>query len=229
MIYLTGDPHGSHTINKLASSRFPEGKTLTKSDYVVILGDFGLLWKDEPDNNERYWMEWLTEKPWTTIVVPGNHENWKRIYDLKCVNKFGAPIRKYNESIYIMKRGEIYNLDNKTIFNMGGAMSIDRNVRILDKSWWEEEIPTLEEFEHGLENLDRYNWKVDYIFGHTTSNAAIDHMFKPRWKINDAVSTYWDEIVKNATFRMFYFGHWHKDQEWKKYRALYHEVVLLGE
>ena len=195
MIYLTGDIHGDHSINKLASSDFPEGKTLTKDDYVIILGDFGLLWKHEPDAQEKYWMKWLTNKPWTTIVVPGNHENWDRIYDLDITNKFGSPIRKYNDSIYFMKRGEIYEIEGKTFFNMGGAISIDRDQRILGVSWWNEEIPTEEEFQYGFDNLEKIGWEVDYILGHNTSNYCVDEMFVPRFKIADPVSNFFDIVV----------------------------------
>lgn len=229
MIYLTGDIHGHHSINKLASSNFPEGKKLTKNDYVVILGDFGLLWKDKPDANEEYWIDWLTTKPWTTLIVPGNHENWDRIYSLPIISKFGAPIRKYNKSIFFMERGEIYNIDDNIIFNMGGAYSIDRNVRVKDKSWWEAEVPSMHEFEHGLNNLELAGWKVDYIFGHTTSNYAIDSMFQPRWKVNDMTANFFDVVVDKTEFKKFYFGHWHEDINTEKYRALYHNITQLGD
>ena len=43
MIYLTGDLHGSIDISKLNTRNFPEQKIMTKQDYVVILGDFGLV------------------------------------------------------------------------------------------------------------------------------------------------------------------------------------------
>ena len=44
MIYVTGDIHADIDISKLSGKYFPEGKTLTKSDYVIICGDFGLVW-----------------------------------------------------------------------------------------------------------------------------------------------------------------------------------------
>ena len=228
IIYLTGDTHGSHTINKLASSNFPEGLKLTKQDYVIILGDFGLIWKDEPDKNELYWMEWLTNKPWTTLVLQGNHENNPRINSLPTVKKFGSIIHKYNESIFFFKRGEIYNIDNDIFFTMGGAISIDKDEREPGRTWWPEEIPSTAEFELGLTNLDKIDWNVDYILGHTTDNDTIDIMFNPRWKLNDAVCNYFDIIVEKINFKIFYFGHWHKDQKHKKYHCLYHDIIKLG-
>jgi len=229
MIYLTGDIHGHHSITKLGSSNWPEGKKLTKDDYLIILGDFGLLWKTEIDANEKYWTEWLSDKPWTTLVVPGNHENWDRIYALTSIEKFGAPIKQYNDSILFMERGEIYNIDNKLFFNMGGAFSIDRNDRILNISWWEHEVPTIAEFEHGFKNLEEVGNQVDYILGHTTSNYAIDRMFTPHWKAEDLTANYFDVIEDKVIFKRFYFGHWHKDIDDQTHRALYHNIVLLGE
>ena len=44
MIYVCGDIHGRQDISKLNSKKFKEGKSLTKDDYVIICGDFGLVW-----------------------------------------------------------------------------------------------------------------------------------------------------------------------------------------
>ena len=43
-IYVTGDIHLNHDSAKLNSTFFPEGKILTKNDYVIICGDFGFIW-----------------------------------------------------------------------------------------------------------------------------------------------------------------------------------------
>lgn len=44
MIYITGDTHGDWR-SRLNHYVFPEGDTLSKDDYVIICGDFG-LWHD---------------------------------------------------------------------------------------------------------------------------------------------------------------------------------------
>ena len=46
-IFLTGDIHGKqYSIKKLAANRFDAKSPtrLTRDDYVIILGDFGLVW-----------------------------------------------------------------------------------------------------------------------------------------------------------------------------------------
>ena len=46
-VYVTGDTHGDW-MNRLKTDSFSEQKEMTKDDYVIICGDFG-LW----DNSRR--------------------------------------------------------------------------------------------------------------------------------------------------------------------------------
>lgn len=39
MLNITGDTHGALDIRKLNTSRFPEQRSMTKQDYVAIMGD----------------------------------------------------------------------------------------------------------------------------------------------------------------------------------------------
>ena len=78
-VFITGDLHGNIDIKKLNSKNFPEGNSLTKEDYVIICGDFGLVWNNSAE--ELYWRKWLDEKPWTTLFVDGNHENFNLLND----------------------------------------------------------------------------------------------------------------------------------------------------
>lgn len=34
-------------------------------------------------------------------------------------------------------------------------------------NWWPGEIPSQEDFENAYKNLDKINWKVDYVLTHT--------------------------------------------------------------
>ena len=49
-LFVTGDKHGEIEIRDLSLRRFPAGNALTKEDFVVILGDFGLLWSNPPSD-----------------------------------------------------------------------------------------------------------------------------------------------------------------------------------
>jgi len=55
MIFLTGDTHGD--IRRLNAASFFEQKEMTKDDYLIILGDFGLVWDYKGES--RYEKNWL--------------------------------------------------------------------------------------------------------------------------------------------------------------------------
>lgn len=48
MIWFTGDLHGSQDIHKLAGKNFQQGRGTSRDDFVVVCGDFGLVWCDPP-------------------------------------------------------------------------------------------------------------------------------------------------------------------------------------
>lgn len=63
MILITGDIHGSHDIHKLSNKGNPDFKdifnSMTKNDYVIICGDFGLVWNN--DKEDMWWRSWLND------------------------------------------------------------------------------------------------------------------------------------------------------------------------
>ena len=75
MIYITGDVHAD--FSKFSTKRFPEQKHITKKDFVIVCGDFG-IWED--NSSERYWLDWLEKKNFTILFVDGNHSNFDRLY-----------------------------------------------------------------------------------------------------------------------------------------------------
>lgn len=74
-IYVTGDIHLNHDSAKLNSTFFPEGKNLTKNDYVIICGDCGFTW------------DWSSETRWWTngtMKNRGRHYAWLEIKENIC-------------------------------------------------------------------------------------------------------------------------------------------------
>ncbi len=74
-IFITGDTHGDFT--RFKKKIFYEQAELTKDDCVMIAGDFGGIWDGSAE--ERHWLDWLDwleAKPFTTLFVSGNHENF---------------------------------------------------------------------------------------------------------------------------------------------------------
>ena len=70
-------------------------------------------------------------------------------------------------------RGQVFEIEGKTIFTFGGATSIDRDFRREGRSWWAQELPTYEELDVGIATLKRYGNKVDYIITHSCGQRAL--------------------------------------------------------
>ena len=226
-IIVTGDIHGN-PFQRLNLENFPEGKTYTKEDYVIILGDFGLVWDDSA--MEHSCLNWLENKPWTTLFIDGNHEN----YDL--LNKFpieewgGGRVQKIRSSVIHLLRGEVYDIGGYKFLAMGGARSHDIQDGILEVgdprikiwkkndfklfrinhiSWWEEEIPNEEERKNALKNLAENDYKVDYILTHEAPSSDVvlmDHLlYHP-----DEYSKWLEmEIRQKVKYKKWFFGHYH--------------------
>jgi hypothetical protein len=227
-IFVTGDCHGTHDYAKLSTSKWPEGKLLDRDDYVIVTGDMGLVWSNDPDDpKEDYLKDWYgVQKPWTTLFACGNHENHDMLYQLPTKEMFGSEVGVVCENVYHLKRGNIYKIHDSTFFVMGGAVSIDKHHRTEGLSWWKYEVPTYTEFDHGIESLEKYNWKVDYIITHTCPDEVIPLLGFSR-TIIDPVSTYLNHIAKNTKYNEWYFGHFHTDKDLGRYHCVYDRIIQI--
>ncbi|WP_260504042.1 hypothetical protein [Paenibacillus illinoisensis] len=71
---------------------------MTKDDYVIIVGDFGLIW--DGSNEDRYWLKWLDKtKSFTTLFLDGNHENFDLLEQYPVENWNGGKVHRINKSV----------------------------------------------------------------------------------------------------------------------------------
>jgi predicted phosphohydrolase len=219
-------------MKRLSHKAWPLGKDLCKEDYVIITGDFGLIWDSEPSQTELYWIKWLNDKPWTTLFVDGNHENHKRLNQLPVERKFGGKVGIVGRDIFHLKRGEVYEVGGKKIFTFGGADSVDKVWRITDVSWWKEEIPTYAEMDYALENLGKHGKKVDFIIAHTAPQEMVQILLANMHIANisqdyakDPTQSFLNELRKTVEFEKYYCGHFHVDCDYDKYCFLWDRIV----
>jgi hypothetical protein len=50
---------------------------------------------------------------------------------------------------------------------MGGALSIDKHLRMDRVTWWKEEEISNIDFKNAISNLEKFNYEVDYVLTHT--------------------------------------------------------------
>ena len=227
MIYLTGDTHGEIDIDKLFVGDFAK-KQLTKADYVIILGDFGFIWKNAPDEFEKTWLSKLDKLPWTTLFIDGNHENFSRLNSYPVEHWHGGKVHKINDSVIHLMRGQVFDIDGKTFFTFGGAKSIDIARRTEGISWWPEEQASYAEIQEGFDNLLAHNNKVDYVLTHTCVTEVctlIVRSFGSSFYDPDPMSKVLDAYHSAIDFQKWYFAHWHVDKDFGRYECLYDRIV----
>lgn len=232
-IFITGDTHGE--FSRFTSKRFPEGKTLTKDDYVIIAGDFGGVWDvNQSRKQEIYWQEWLKEKPWTTLFLDGNHENFDRLNKLEERDMFGGKVGILNDSMFWLKRGYVYEIGDKKIFTFGGGYSIDKMYRTPNVSWWPEEMPNIQEYKRGLDSLKKNNNKVDLIITHTCSLNAFNNMkqnhmmFHKEIQEERQIRLYFQELETIVSYDKWFCGHFHILGTYDKVTFLYELIEKIA-
>lgn len=247
MVFVTGDCHGE--FNKFSTKNFPEQKDMSYDDTVIICGDFG-IWND--GKSERYWLDWLNEKSFTTVFCDGNHENFDRLYsdEFQIVDFHGGKAHKIRDHVYHLLRGNVFEFDGKKFFVFGGAQSHDiadgildeanfdtwrefeetvyrwsklgRQFRVAHISWWKEELPSDEEMKYGIETLYKHGNKVDYVISHC---CPFPISYAMGFRDGDYLTSYLATIADGIEFNRWYFGHYHRNTTiYGKYVCLYEDI-----
>ena len=127
-----------------------------------------------------------------------------------------------------LMRGQVFEIDGISFFTMGGAASHDIQDGILDPaspgfeqeywfkrrtrqifrvkgvSWWPQEMPSEEEYEEAVRNLERVNWKVDCILTHCAP-TSIQQKVERNWflghyhqncVVDDRFIIQWEQMVE---------------------------------
>jgi predicted phosphodiesterase len=222
-LLVTGDTHGEQA--RLAYI----ARYMQKGDILFEAGDFGYLFCNDKDEAEflNDVQNFLENKQAYIVFVDGNHEAHAALNALLVEEWCGARVHKLRERIIHVLRGEILHIRGRKIFCFGGAFSIDRAYRELNKSYWLEELPTDSDYENGNKNLESCGFQVDYILTHT---CPLSTVFSLNGRHNSKeelpLQNYLEWVREKVTYDTWYFGHWHTDERlWKNQVALFYDVI----
>ncbi len=220
MIYITGDTHGYYD---QFIARF-NGVLPSQNDIVIVCGDFGFIFSDRQQED----FDKLKGFPCSILFVDGNHENFPKIFSYLEEEWCGGKIHRIAPNIIHLMRGQLFTINEKTFFTMGGAYSIDRGWRIRGKSWFEEELPSNEEYKTASATLEKCGYKVDYILTHEAPESAIMRMGITPNPRGAELAGYLEWLKRTADFKMWFFGHYHTECTIEdKLVCLYENVVTL--
>lgn len=139
-VLFAGDWHGSlyQAFNALDRAQMQD------ISVIIQLGDFGIY-------NTEYSMKYLKQlnqslkkRGQVLYFVDGNHEDFDYLYSLP-IQSDGT--RRVRSNIYHLPRGFRFTWLDVSFVALGGAHSVDRQVRRPHKSWWPQERVTPEELQ----------------------------------------------------------------------------------
>lgn len=219
MIYVTGDTHGDvrrfYPVYPGQYNRSCENK-LKAGDKIIVCGDFGFVFYNEDSqyyDEEAAALEYLEKLPYEILFVSGNHENFDRLKEYPIEERYRGYVRKINDNVFLLMRGQCFEIEGKTFFTMGGAYSTDKMLRTEHIDWWSEELPNDEEYRTASETLERIDCKVDYIITHTAPQAMLQRMGITPAYYDSELTGFLDWIWYEVDFKHWYFGHWHEDRQ----------------
>lgn len=223
MIFITGDTHGDR--DRLSRWRL---RKLQEGDTLIICGDFGFLWDDS--KSEQNYLQNLGKRKYNICFIDGTHENFELLNDYEISQWNGGKVHKIYGNLYHLMRGQIFEIEGKKIFTMGGGESLDVDIRRDVNAWSKDEIPTQEELLEGAENLEVANYDMDVIVTHEPPLKV-----KSFLNLNDsemlrftALNAYFEELSGHCNFKKWFFGSLHIDKYISStHRAIFKDIINI--
>ena len=242
MIYVTGDTHGDFSrfnekdfpqMKYLTKNDY----VIVTGDFGGVWESKG---SEEYKDQEKQ-LNKLSKLPFNILFVDGNHENFKELKKYEKEKWHGGKAQFIRKNVIHLCRGYVFDIDGKSIFSFGGARSIDigdgilnpkdfdsvedfceerlnwiyahKNFRVNGISWWKQEMPNEKEMNRGLENLTKYDNRVDYIITHDAPYSILRELYGNSQLLlrENNLHSYFDNIYRNVDFDRWFFGHHHRE------------------
>lgn len=218
MIYITGDTHADFTRFKA-----PALRKLKKNDALIICGDFGFIWDGSP--KEKKLLKKIGKLRYNVLFVEGSHENYDLLEQYEITEWCGGKTRQISGRLRQLMRGQVFTIAEKTVFSFGGGQTDDIYELEQGSNWWEREIPSDDELNEGMSNLEKAGNKVDLIVTYEPPAKMQDFLLGNGER--NHINTYLNKIYDNAEFTGWYFGKLHMNKLVPpKYHAVYDNIVV---
>lgn len=142
----------------------------------------------------------------------------------------GGKVHFIADDIIHLMRGQVYEIAGKKFFTFGGAYSVDRDCRIEGCTWFEEELPSHEEYEEGWRNLEKHDYTVDYVITHTApSEIVAEFGFGGDPEALEQTDEF-QQMADQMNFSHWFCGHFHIDEDVEEnFHCLMERVIDLEE
>lgn len=207
-VCVFGDWHANTKWALYALDSAPENARLLHA------GDFAF------DFNRTFITElhnWLEDHGTEIWAIPGNHDDYDCIEGLELDSR---GLQVVTSRIYMIPRGYRWEWDGVSFIGLGGAVSIDRDYRTPNYSWWRQEEITQEDVERCS--------PADVMICHDVTSEA--HPPMPDLTLPEDIERDVEshrELMRRATDRikpkLIIHGHYHV-----AYEEVLDETIVIG-
>lgn len=212
--YITGDIHGQ-------LPRFPD--IVEPNSNIIILGDCGFNYYGENSKRDLMLKQQAEQTGFTFYCVRGNHE-FRPQHLSSIVLEFDESVQGevYYEPAFphikYFKDFGIYSIGEKKIGVIGGAYSIDKDLRIIQGwQWFEDEQLNEEERENCFKEFQ--DKEIDLILSHTCPLSwQPTDLFLPcvdQSKVDNSMEIFLEEIANSISWKAWCWGHYHRNRFYK--------------
>lgn len=208
MLYFTGDTHGD--TERLSKNSL---KKLQRGDTLIICGDFGFIW--DGSSKEQKFLDKLEKYRFNICFLDGTHENFDLLEKYPVVRFCGGNARRIRKNVFHLMRGQIFEIENKSVFTLGGGEAPEALMRSDEElDLKRPEVPSKQDMLTAVENLQTYGYSIDYIATHEPPAKIRDFLSSTERQTAEvtALGAYLDELIKTAKFKKWFFGSLHADK-----------------
>lgn len=158
MFAVTGSTLGE--CGYLGLLKDPIVQSMSKHDYLVMLGNSGIT---EPRVDFRETVSKYRDLPCSILVIDGSTDDYDLLSDHPLFPWNGGMTQNLSRNITRLMRGQVFAIQGKTIFSMGGALSKERTDFGKYYDWWPEQEISEEDLMEAESNL-AHREHVDWVF-----------------------------------------------------------------
>ena len=226
MFYITGDTHRDfHRIEDFCARINP-----APEDVMIILGDAGINyyggWRDKDLKR------WLAGLPLTLFSIHGNHEQRPgKIPSYHTALWNGGEVYVEDEfpNLLFAADGSFFSFDDVQTFVMGGAYSVDKDIRLARNwGWWPDEQPDDEARQWAEQQLEANGWRTDIVLTHTTplryEPVEVFMSCVDQSRVDKSTEEWLDSIERRLQYKQWYCGHYHTEKAIDKLTFMFESI-----
>ena len=210
MFYITGDTHRDFgRIEDFCARIHP-----APEDVMIILGDAGINYYG--GCRDRDLKRRLAALPLTLFSIHGNHEQRPgKIASYHTALWNGGEVYVEDEfpNLLFAADGSYFSLDGVQTFVMGGAYSVDKDIRLARNwGWW----PDDEARQWAEQQLEKHGWHTDIVLTHTTplryEPVEVFMSCVDQSRVDKSTEEWLDTIEQRLAYKRWYCGHYHTEK-----------------